>query len=215
MLFLKRRIYLMTKKLRHGLFALGVLITFIGFFTDRAESIPRILRLINPSYYHAKNGIKRFEQMQPLNKSDDGFVEISALVLNHYCDYVNKNRSTPLTKQEIEPLRVEWMKPNSTAVFNGVVPPQTIRIEFQITSTNNQVPMPNNYNPAAAWVMEPTLSEVQEGAEGLKNFKFSFLVFIFGIGLTVTTYLVENSIRPHQGQQTHAQPQSLERTVDS
>ena len=65
-----------------ALFVLGLLVSFTAFAADHATSIPWVLRLFAPHYYHATNPAgKTLDEQKTLTPADEGFQEIQEIFM--------------------------------------------------------------------------------------------------------------------------------------
>ncbi|HSY09583.1 MAG TPA: hypothetical protein VK840_01575 [Candidatus Dormibacteraeota bacterium] len=198
----------MKNRIAHILFFGGLLIDFASMFGEYAEQIPFVMRIIAPSYYHAKQGIKTLEQEGSLSKGADGYDEISKILIIKsisdlkISDYstmhlmgadfeiTNKSDSARLTDFTIENVSESSMTvyyPNRNAVsdlFSYVLHSKTHPFRPTDSQKTSQYDLPQTRRVA----------ELKEEVENLKTpniLIFVFSLFFFGSSIAIIGFFME------------------------
>jgi hypothetical protein len=118
------------KKLPVILFFGGLLIQLAALFGEHATEIPFVLRLIAPSYYHANQGIEKIVLGNNLKIGDEGFNEISAILLKTFKE---KNNVSPA----ITDLRIDkiWFTSEASQANEPIEAFALINFNIETTTT--------------------------------------------------------------------------------
>ena len=165
------------------LFFCGLLIQLLALFGDHATEIPLFLRLVAPSYQHSKSGITKLVANRKLEKTDDGFREITSVLL---ADFRKRNNVSPTIKDiKIEKIWLEVQATRGDQPVEGYV-----LVDFEFSTTTTKV------FGVGGNVGFMTAEKLKESVEDLKEPNIlitCILLFLVGSAVEVIAFFAERS----------------------
>jgi hypothetical protein len=198
----------MKKTLPYILFFGGLLIDLVAMFGEYAEQIPFVTRIVTPSYYHAKQGIKTLEREGSLSKGAKGYDEISKILLEQATSvmFVSKPMipGTDLMATNRPDLSfstnfsIESISEGGGLFFSHGGNPITDEIRYVIHSKTIPFIQPQGaqespkYDSTGTWRERELDAKIEE----LKNpniLYFVFGLFFFGASIATIGYFMERN----------------------
>lgn len=175
--------------LKRILYISGTLIVIFGFFGDHTEELPFVLKLVAPTYYHAKEGVNTLEKTHELKPSEDGYAEIS-LLLTEYAKNIAANNSAPISKEVLGAIQIKKITYSGAFGWGGDQLPGTA-IQFTVGATKFFPEKQLGYR------METLKEQVQESKK-VPTRNFCLSVFILGLLVGFIGYKIDTTEPEHK-----------------
>src|ERR1041385_7205398 len=176
-------------------FAAGVSIQMIALFADHIEELPWGMRFIAPAYVHAKAGIAKIERTGALDKTDEGFVELTQIVIDSLG--MSPEGDTPIYAERPK-IRAESIRVSRSMLSNYGVWARALTVKVSVEPpaylANDQVPV----------LLEGLSKEVEE-RKGPRILGFCIVVFCVG---TLFIFLASRMNPKKQGEPVAQAPSS-------
>jgi len=162
--------------------AAGILIQLAALFGEHATEIPFVFKIIAPSYCHAEKGVETLKGKGSLEKDDEGFDEISGLLVKVYTKLCKTNLNPEYAEANIPIFNVNDIIIEGRGFALGK---DVFRLSCSITNSvffNS----PDHVN----W----ELGDLEKSVEQLKKpnlLFFCFGMFLLGTVLDVAAFFME------------------------
>ena len=160
------------------LFIIGLAIETVAFFISQMENIPFVLKIISPKYAHASKGLEKLESSMILEPPDEGFKEFQEIFLN-----LLRKQNTPEKLTSISVLK--FQREGARLALSEKRTKEVIPIKVFVSNGQE-----------INWNVEDLVKNIEKFKK--KNtFVTSIIIFLFGISIQITGFIIELSKKPN------------------
>jgi hypothetical protein len=176
------------------IFAIGLFITTLGFFSSHATDIHFASRLIAPSYTRAKQGLDALKTKNTLAEQDSGYKDVSRLLVEHALEYTSNAAPSesdlpPLNANEFQARNItnSGVTGAANALSKGVRTGLTFYASAMGYTVSPNIPhVPPNYY--FSWGLDELTAKVDH-MKDLNLLRFSLTVFVLGIIVSIVGFI--------------------------